>query len=540
MASAKEQRLPMTYGTTSTTALKMHTPNNTEGHDSDSIFSCDRQPQKQNASREKTYWHPIIVLLLMLLIDGFGYVMSAAPQTRLIEDIVCRKYYSAETLSTLGLTSPSEHMCKERPVQDAVAQLFGWQTFFDGIPGLVLAMYFGVLADKHGRRGVLFLSMLGQTIGLTWVLFISWTEWPLKLMWLSSLCLIIGGGTTVTSAVAMMILTDATSEDKRSQVFFLAQTVLIVAELIGPLISSKLMEINLWIPILLGLGCTVVTMLLAGSVPETLEPKARAKDENGSEDEPEGFQNRLRATWKHISTTIRYIASNMNLVLLVATFLVMDYSRQSLSVLLQFTSTRYSLTIAKANYLLSFRAFAQLITFALILPALDTYMVKKLGVSPRLKDLKLCRTSIVLFMVGFGLLVVAPQVWMVALALVFYTFGSGFGSFARSLASALVEKDMIGTLLTSVAIMDTTGALLAGPIVAKTFSWSLTLHGVGRGLPYLCSFLLCGLATIMLFQIRSVDRPDEKPAPVDEESQGFLDVPRDASCNEGLSLRHSE
>lgn len=85
---------------------------------------------------------------------------------------MCRKYYSAEALSTLGLESPSEDMCKERPVQDAVAQLFGWQTFFDGIPGLVLAMYFGVMADKHGRRGVLFLSMVGQTIGLVWVLFI--------------------------------------------------------------------------------------------------------------------------------------------------------------------------------------------------------------------------------------------------------------------------------------------------------------------------------------------------------------------------------
>ncbi len=131
--------------------------------------------------------------------------------------------------------------------------------------------------------------------------------------------------------------------------FFLGQTVLIVAELIGPLISSKLMEINLWMPILIGLGCTVATMLLAGSIPETLEPKAKTIDENGSEDEPEGFKDSLRAMWKHISTTLRYIASNRSLVLLVITFLVVDYSRQSLSVLLQYISTRYSLTIAKVS-----------------------------------------------------------------------------------------------------------------------------------------------------------------------------------------------
>ncbi len=184
MAPAPEQGLPTTYGTTSTTAPKMNTPDKTEDYDTDSIFSCDGQQKKQDAYRQKTYWHPIIVILLMLMVDGFGYVMSAAPQTRLIEDIVCRKYYSAEALSALGLTRPSEGMCKEPLVQDAVAQLFGWQTFFDGIPGLVLAMYFGVLADKHGRRGVLFLSMLGQTIGLVWVLFIC--KSPARIFSLSS------------------------------------------------------------------------------------------------------------------------------------------------------------------------------------------------------------------------------------------------------------------------------------------------------------------------------------------------------------------
>lgn len=175
----------------------------------------------------------------------------------------------------------------------------------------------------------------------------------------------------MTSAVSMMVLTDASTEDSRcvkgcwkllfirstdkittprSRVFFLAQTVLIVAELIGPLISSRLMEVNLWIPILIGLACTVATMLLAGSIPETLESKAKNLDENGSEGEPKGFADSLKAMRRHISTTFRYIVGNRSLVLLVITFLVVDFSRQSLSVLLQYISTRYSLTIAKVSF----------------------------------------------------------------------------------------------------------------------------------------------------------------------------------------------
>jgi hypothetical protein len=83
---------------------------------------------------------------------------------------------------------------------------------------------------------------------------------------------------------------------------------------------------------------------------------------------------------------------------------------------------------------------------------------------------------------------------------------------------------MVGTLMTSMAMMDTMGALLAGPVVAQTFSWSLPLDGVGRGLPFLCSFLLCGLATIAVFQVRSVERADETGPPAHEERQGFLDI----------------
>lgn len=169
----------------------------------------------------------------MLIIDGLGFSVALAPQTRLFEDILCRQYYSRNAGDALGLAR--EDGCKISAVQDVVAQLFGWQTFFDGIPGLVLAMYFGVLADTRGRSAVLFWSMAGQLLGMSWLLMIcaslclsdlclrnpdlcwlGWLELPLQLTWLSSLFLVIGGGGTVTSAVSMMVLTDSTSEDNRS------------------------------------------------------------------------------------------------------------------------------------------------------------------------------------------------------------------------------------------------------------------------------------------------------------------------------------
>lgn len=66
---------------------------------------------------------------------------------------------------------------------------------------------------------------------------------------------------------------------------------------------------------------------------------------------------------------------------------------------------------------------------------------------------------------------------------------------------------MIGTLFTTLSMMDTLGSLLAGPIVAKTFSWSMRLDGIWKGLPYIMSFLICVGAVLALFGADSAGLP---------------------------------
>ncbi|KAF5525216.1 MFS efflux pump atnC [Colletotrichum aenigma] len=413
-------------------------------------MGCTGRKRKPEPSTESTaghgdsiYWRPIVVVAMMLFIDGIGNCMSLAPQTRLFEEIVCRQYYKVG--DNVPGSGPSEEMCKDPAVQDVVAELFGWQKFFDGIPGLILAMWFGVLADKQGRRRVFLLSVVGQVLGACWVLFICWLEWPLKLVWLSSCFLLIGGGSIATGAVAMMIITNASPKKYRSNVFFYAQAALIGAELIGPAIGSALMTYSLWHPLLLGLDKTAAPL------------------------------------------------------------------------------SRPQLILQLANLLLSFRAFAQLVTFVAILPVLDLFISKKLGFSARVKDFLLSRLSIVFIMICFAVLVLAPSIPVVVVGLAFYTLGNGFSSFARSLLSSLVEKDMVGTLFTTLSMMDTLGSLLAGPIVARTFSWSMRLDGIWKGMPYVMSFAMCGLASLALSRAGHADLPEEYlESHDDEESRSLL------------------
>lgn len=112
-----------------------------------------------------TLWHPITLIWAMLFFQAFGVMVSIAPQTRLFEDIACRRYFgSGDQLD--------EELCKNPAIQDMVNELFGWQLFFDGIPGLVTAMYYGAMADEKGRRPVLMLSLVGQALGAAWILLI--------------------------------------------------------------------------------------------------------------------------------------------------------------------------------------------------------------------------------------------------------------------------------------------------------------------------------------------------------------------------------
>lgn len=131
---------------------------------------ADSSPDQHN-DVSTVYWRPAIFCTLIYLLMGIGYFISAAPQLRLLESIICQQYYEGSESSASEAGIP-EHLCKEGPVQAALAQLLGWQSFFDNIPGLLLTLPYGILADKYGRRLIMTLSFVGQFVGMSWVLIV--------------------------------------------------------------------------------------------------------------------------------------------------------------------------------------------------------------------------------------------------------------------------------------------------------------------------------------------------------------------------------
>jgi hypothetical protein len=183
---------------------------------------------------------------------------------------------------------------------------------------------------------------------------------PIRLIWISSVFLIIGGGSTVTNAVLTMVLTDATPTLMRSRVFLYFTASNLASEMVAPPIASYFIDKDVWIPLSIGLVCTMLTVIIASNVPETLpmlDKKKAALHIAVSDSDEESMSSSdaqsgrvptwLRNPMRHAVKTFIYIGHNRPLFILVFTFLVSDFARQSLQVLLQYVSIRYNVTLAE-------------------------------------------------------------------------------------------------------------------------------------------------------------------------------------------------
>jgi hypothetical protein len=111
---------------------------------------------------KRTVW---LMSLLILFLAGSGSLLSV-PQTRLLEDVLCHRYYQ----DPYGPSTPiDEHLCKNAVIQSELAYIMGLSDTVDAItgtlfwvlravlwsswnllasPGLIVVLPYGVLADR--------------------------------------------------------------------------------------------------------------------------------------------------------------------------------------------------------------------------------------------------------------------------------------------------------------------------------------------------------------------------------------------------------
>lgn len=168
--------------------------------------------------KTKKPWILLVSLAFTFVtIVDVGAFLAEPPKTRVFEANICRRYYLENDPSKIGSDGfVPEGLCKIDPVQQQLAMIFGWQDTFDAIPGLVLAIPFGALADKWGRKWIFVASLVGVQLNSAWILFICYFRTlPLQLTWFSSAFLFVGGGPVVSSALAVTMIADICPPEKR-------------------------------------------------------------------------------------------------------------------------------------------------------------------------------------------------------------------------------------------------------------------------------------------------------------------------------------
>lgn len=181
----------------------------------------DRPPSRHrqnNTQREKLRMRLMITLFAIILFVETGNSMTSGPGTRLFESIACRNFYNESDPSKIGPDGEvPEEDCKGPGVQGEIAIIKGYLELFDGVASIVLALPYGLLADRIGRKPTILLAIPGFVLNIIMqgcVLRFSDTI-PLRAIWFSSLSWLFGGGVVVAAAVVWTMMTDVTTEAQR-------------------------------------------------------------------------------------------------------------------------------------------------------------------------------------------------------------------------------------------------------------------------------------------------------------------------------------
>ncbi|RFU29458.1 hypothetical protein B7463_g6868, partial [Scytalidium lignicola] len=388
------------------------------------------------------------------------------PITRILEDIICRRYYDLPH-------EIDEKLCKIDVIQSQLAYINGTLSTLEAAVGLFFAFPYGILADRIGRKPIFVLASLGSILTLTWavmVLRFSQTI-PVYFILVAPVFRLIGGGNSVLIVVIYSIVADVESEANRASSFFLVAIGSLTGGLLGPVVSSKLMEIGSpWGPILLVFIITLLATSLIIFIPETLQI-----DENGNSHLQDQtihsvIKFYVQQTFIKAKESIS-ILKYFSLVIILLTFLIqMPIALATSQFFIQYISKRFDWPLSKTGYLLAVQAVVNIFLILVVLPGLSKLLLSSFfNFTASRKGLILAQFSALFIIVG-SLLLAGSNITIVVFGIIIITFGTGLAPLCRSLITNFIDPQHTSRLYTLIGIVEALGSLFTGPVLAWSFS----------------------------------------------------------------------
>jgi MFS family permease len=204
----------------------------------------------------------------------------------------------------------------------------------------------------------------------------------------------------------------------------------------------------------------------------------------------------------------------------------------------RYASKRYDWAIKDAAYLLSFRAATNLVAVAVFLPLLNWFLLKWLRLPAHRADLWIARGSIVLGAASMLVVGFAAHPTLLIIGLLIYNMGTGYAAAMRSVAIHAVggqSSPDVGKLMSTIAIVESIGVMVAGPALSQMLQWGMDLGPAWYGLPFLGCFVVLVIMTVATFLISAKDRD---VGYVEVSAEDEEDMGRTSALDEERNVRH--
>ncbi|KAJ4263465.1 hypothetical protein NW762_006284 [Fusarium torreyae] len=454
-------------------------------------------------------------LIALLLVEIATFIMSP-PIKKILEDIICQRYYPDHDLKSPQL---EDYRCKDTSVQKTLAMVQGWNQAFEmGVPILTQFPY-GIVADKYGRRLVLFLSVLGcflQTFWIMMVLFFPniFSVWAVLA---GSVFFLIGGGSTMAVAMVYTIVADVVPVSERTDMYFRLVAIVLIFNVIFNPISAWLLQFDPWVSMWIGFAIMGIGTLSILLIPETMH--LRRKDDKRHQEEHENDEAQdqefslskhaiLRQAWFSIQNDMQHVwrfifASKSIMLLMLAMALLYPVRIAMAGVLLQYMAKRFDWSWSKATYVSTIGVIATVVCYIVILPVASKYLdqTPRFKGRPVARDLLLARIASTVMIVGCFLMAIAGAPWLFIISLIAVNIGNSFVALSRALVTAVVEPHTVATLNTTIALTEVIMGLTA-PAMSWFLARGIELGGSWIGLPFLVATILALGTATMMFVLR--------------------------------------
>ncbi|KAK6586895.1 hypothetical protein PZA11_000185 [Diplocarpon coronariae] len=467
---------------------------------------------------------PEIVFYFMAIhfLLAFSEIILVAPTFRLFENSLCLSHYGFPDGGV------AESMCKIQEVQHPLATIRGWKSTLDTIPVLLVAIPIAKLGDRLGRRRIMAISLLGVAGSLAEIFIVCAypRTFDLRLIWLSSVVLLFGGGLNAASALMWAMASESIPSETRSHSFYYIFSAFYIAELISSFVASVTLDISPWIPCGLAMGSVVLCQALLAIMPDPRRQNSSffpVPEDTLPTGIPENSAGRVVKSLENDSVDDLLAAlSNRNIKLIIPVFLVGIFRYAMLNILIQYASVRFGLKISTGAAFYTETAIVNIILFLIVVPQLTSHVGLRYNLDSHVIDLFLVRTSVALMCIGCLAIGFAQASTILPVGVSVYA--AGFGSRVSSLAliSYWISDDAKASFFAAIVVLESLGHAVGDPLIQQIFAASLSLPPFWMAMPFFfgAAFYALALFSASFIRFKKLLLNDSESSLLFEENQG--------------------